>query len=54
MNFLNFFLKPTIAEQEGKINDLPLNNLEEIFSKINKDEIPKELKFFVGGLNNEF
>ena len=43
-----------IAEQEGKINDLPLNNLEEIFSKIDKDEIPKELKFFAGGLNNEF
>ena len=50
------FLKPTkkIAEQEEKINDLPLNNLEEIFSKIDKGEIPKELKFFVGGLNNEF
>ena len=43
-----------IAEQEEKINDLPLNNLEEIFSKIDKGEIPKELKFFVGGLNNEF
>ena len=39
-----------IAEQEEKINDLPLNNLEEIFSKIDKGEIPKELKFFVGGL----
>ena len=50
------FLKSTkkIAEQEEKINDLPLNNLEEIFSKIDKGEIPKELKFFVGGLNNEF
>ena len=43
-----------IEEQEEKINDLPLNNLEEIFSKIDKGEIPKELKFFVGGLNNEF
>ena len=43
-----------IAEQEEKINDLPLNNLEEIFSKIYKVEVPKELKFFVGGLNNEF
>ena len=43
-----------IEEQEEKINDLPLNNLEEIFSKIDKGEIPKELKFFVGGLTNEF
>ena len=43
-----------VAGQEEKINDLPLNNLEEIFSKIDKGEIPKELKFFVGGLNNEF
>ena len=42
------------AEQEEKINELPFNNLEEIFSKIDKGEIPKELKFFVGGLNNEF
>ena len=43
-----------IAEQEEKVNDLPLNNLENFFSKIDKGEIPKELKFFVGGLNNEF
>ena len=43
-----------IAEQEEKINDLTLNNLEEMFSKIYKVEVPKELRFFVGGLNNEF
>ena len=43
-----------IADQEEKINHLPLNNLDEIFSKIGKGEIPKELKFFIGGLNNEF
>ena len=43
-----------IAEQEEKINYLHFNNLEEFFSKIDKGEIPKELKFFVGGLNNEF
>ena len=43
-----------IADQEEKINHLPLNNLDEIFSKIDKGEIPKELKFFIGGLNNEF
>ena len=43
-----------IAEQEEKIGDLPLNNLVDILSKIDKGEIPKELNFFVGGLNNEF
>ena len=43
-----------IVEQEEKITDLPLNNLEEIFSKADKGEIPKELKFFFGELNNEF
>ena len=43
-----------IAEQEKKMNDLNLNNLEEIFSETDKDEVPKELKLFVGGLNNEF
>ena len=49
-------MKPTKKSQnkKEKINDLPLNNLEEILSKIDKGEIPKELKFFVGGLNNEF
>ena len=54
MNCLNFFLKANkkITEQEEKINDLPVNNLQEIFSKIDKGEIPKELKLF-GGLNNE-
>ena len=36
------------------MNDLNLNNLEEIFSETDKDEVPKELKLFVGGLNNEF
>ena len=43
-----------IAEQEEKINYLHFNNLEEFFSKIDKGEISKELKFFAGGLNNEF
>ena len=42
-----------ITEQKEKINDLPLHNLKEIFSKTDKGEVPKELKFFVGGLNNE-
>ena len=43
-----------ITEQEEKINNLPVNNLEKIFSKIDTGQIPKELKFFVGGLNNKF
>ena len=36
------------------MGDLPLQNLVDIFSKIDKGEIAKELKFFVGGLNHEF
>ena len=47
-------VKKKVRGQKEKMNDLPLNNLEEIFSKIDKGEIPKELKFFVGGLNIEF
>ena len=43
-----------IAEQEEKMNDLPLKNIGEIFSKKKQDEVPKELKFFVGVLSNEF
>ena len=43
-----------MAEQGEKIGDLPLQNFVDIFSKINKDEISKELNFFVGGLNHEF
>ena len=42
-----------IAEQEEKIGNLPHINLADIFSKIDKDEIPKELNFFVGELNHE-
>ena len=34
-----------IEEQEEKIDDLPLQNLVDIFSKIDKGEIPKELSF---------
>ena len=34
-----------IAEQEQKIDDLPLLNFVDIFSKIDKGEIPKELSF---------
>ena len=43
-----------MAEQEEKISDLPLKDLEKMFSKIDQGEIPKELKFFVGGRNDEF
>ena len=35
-----------------KINNLPLKNIGEIFSKIGQGEVPKKLKFFVGGLSN--
>ena len=42
-----------IAEQEEKIGNLPHINLADIFSKIDKGEIPKELNFFVGELNHE-
>ena len=43
-----------IAEQEEKINDLPPKNIGKTFSKIDKGRVPKELKFFIGGLSNEF
>ena len=43
-----------IAEQEEKRKNLPLKNIGEIFLKINRGEVPKELKFFVGGLSNDF
>ena len=43
-----------MTEQEEKINDLPLRDLEKIFSKIDQGEIPQELKFFAGGRNDEF
>ena len=42
-----------MAEQEEKINDLPLKDLEKIYSKIDQGKIPQELKFFVGGRNDE-
>ena len=42
-----------IAEQEETINDLPLKSIR-VFSKAGQGEVPKELKLFVAGLNNEF
>ena len=42
-----------IAEQEETRNDLPLKSIR-VFSKAGQGEVPKELKLFVAGLNNEF
>ena len=33
---------------------LPLKDLEKTFSKIDQGEIPQEIKFFLGGQNDEF
>ena len=42
-----------MAEQEQKINDLLLKDLEKCFSKIDQGEIPQELKFLsVGKMMN--
>ena len=43
-----------MVEQEEKINDLPLKDLEIFFSKIDQVEIPQEIKIFLGGQNDEF
>ena len=37
-----------------KINELPIQQLTEILSKIDKGEVPKPLNFFEGGENIEF
>ena len=39
---------------DEKINDLPIQQLTEILSKIDKGEVPKQLNFFEGGENIEF
>ena len=36
---------------DEKINELPIPHLTEILSKIDKDEVPKQLNFFKGGEN---
>ena len=47
---------PTAHGQNSdqKINELPIPELTEIFSKIDKGEVPKQLEFFEGGQNKEF
>ena len=39
---------------DEKINELPIAELTEILSKVDKGEVPKQLKFFEGGQNQEF
>ena len=41
-------------EDDQKINELPIPELTEILSKIDKDEVPKQLDFFEGDQNKEF
>ena len=41
-------------EDDQKINELPISELTEILSKIDKGEVPKQLEFFEGGQNKEF
>ena len=41
-------------EDNQKINELPIPELTEILSKIDKGEVPKQLEFFEGGQNKEF
>ena len=43
-----------MIEQEDEIPNLPIQNLDQISSKIDRGEIPKELNFFTGGINREF
>ena len=41
-------------KNDEKINELPIPQLTEILSKIDKREVPKQLNFFEGGENTEF
>ena len=41
-------------DDDQKINELPIPELTEILSKIDKGEAPKQLEFFEGGQNKEF
>ena len=41
-------------EDDQKINELSIPELTEILSKIDKDEVPKQLEFFEGDQNKEF
>ena len=41
-------------EDDQKITELPIPELTEILSKIDKGEVPKQFEFFEGGQNKEF
>ena len=41
-------------KNDEKINELPIPQLTEILSKIDKREVSKQLNFFEGGENTEF
>ena len=41
-------------DDDQKINELPIPELTEILSKIDKGEVPKQFEFFEGGQNKEF
>ena len=41
-------------DDDQKTNELPIPELTEILSKIDKREVPKQLEFFEGGKNKEF
>ena len=41
-------------KNDEKINELPIQQLTEILSKIDKSGVPKQLNFFEGGENIEF
>ena len=43
-----------MIEQEDEIPNLPIQDLDQISSKIDRGEIPKQLNFFTGGINHEF
>ena len=40
-------------EDDQKINELPIPELSEILSKIDKGKVPKQLELFEGGQNKE-
>ena len=48
---VDLLVKNTIKKKK---NELPVPELTEILSKIDKGEVPKQFEFFVGGQNKEF
>ena len=43
-----------MIEQEDEIPNLPIQDIDQISSKIDTGEIPKQLNFFTGGIYHEF